>query len=482
MSDETQIDVLSASRLVFILFLLISCSSSSSEHLSRGYKFLDVSASLQQANGVFSHLTKHDYKPAVDLITNSSPLNFSLSISLHSRSSLLLTDYSQNYTTLTLSRLSRDKARVRSLLLNHPAATTVRRPEQLQSPVFSGTSQGSGEYFARIGVGQPANQYYMAIDTGSDVSWLQCDPCSDCYQQTDPIYKPSSSSTYKPLGCNTLQCAFLEVSACRTNTCLYQVSYGDGSYTVGNFATETISFGQYGSVPAVAFGCGHDNVGLFSGSAGLLGLGGGRLSLPSQIKATSFSYCLVDKDSRSFSTLEFNSAPPGDSVVAPMLKNALTSTYFYVGLTGISVGGRALKIPASMFDIGADGKGGVIVDSGTAVTRLRTEVYTLVRDTFKSMSPYLRSAGRFSLFDTCYDFSSETTVKVPMISFQFAGGKTLPVRPSNFLIPVDEKGKFCFAFAGTSGPLNIIGNLQQQGTRVTYDLANRNIGFSPNKC
>ncbi|KAL7099056.1 hypothetical protein ACP275_09G058500 [Erythranthe tilingii] len=457
----------------------MSSLSSSSQHLS-GYQHLDVSASLQQANGVFS---QSQQPTTVDhlLTTNSSPPNFSLSISLHSRSSLLLTDYSKNYTSLTLSRLSRDKARVRSLLLNNPT-TTGRRPEQLQSPVFSGTSQGSGEYFARIGVGQPANQYYMAIDTGSDVSWLQCDPCSDCYQQTDPIYKPSSSSTYKPLGCNTQQCVALEVSACRTNSCLYQVSYGDGSYTVGNFATETISFGQYGSVPAVAFGCGHDNVGLFSGSAGLLGLGGGRLSLPSQIKATSFSYCLVDKDSRSFSTLEFNTAPPGDSVVAPMLKNALTSTYFYVGLTGISVGGRALKIPSNMFEIGADGKGGVIVDSGTAVTRLRTEVYTLVRDTFKSMSPYLRSAGRFSLFDTCYDFSSETTVKVPMISFQFAGGKTLPVRPSNFLIPVDEQGKFCFAFAGTSGPLNIIGNLQQQGTRVSYDLANRNIGFSPNKC
>lgn len=72
------------------------------------------------------------------------------------------------------------------------------------------------------------------------------------------------------------------------------MEYGDGSRTSGNFATDTVSFGSSGSVPNMAIGCGHDNEGLFVASDGLLGLGGGPLSLPSQIKATSFSYCLVN--------------------------------------------------------------------------------------------------------------------------------------------------------------------------------------------
>jgi hypothetical protein len=58
---------------------------------------------------------------------------------------------------------------------------------------------------------------------------------------------------------------------------------------------------------SAVIGCGHNNEGLFIGAAGLLGLGGGSLSFPSQIITTSFSYCLVDRDSESASTLEFNS-------------------------------------------------------------------------------------------------------------------------------------------------------------------------------
>lgn len=468
---QTHFTALSLSPLILTLLLQITPSSS---HEQR-FQSLDVSSSLHQALQVFSATTTNQQLLLTNFNSSSSSPD-SLSFSLHPRS-FFPHHHNNNYTSLTLSRLSRDQARVNSIL-----SSSVRRPEQLQSPIISGIRQGSGEYFARVGVGRPAKDFFLAIDTGSDVSWLQCNPCSDCYQQTDPIYDPSASSTYNPLSCDSQQCNALQISACRTDTCLYQVSYGDGSYTVGDFATDTISFGSSGSVPGVAFGCGHDNEGLFSGAAGLLGLGGGKLSLPSQIRATSFSYCLVNRDSSSSSTLEFNSARPADSVLAPLLRNSLISTYRYVGLTGIYVGGRPVQIPPSLFDIGADGKGGVIVDSGTAVTRLRTEVYNSVRDAFASMTQNLPSAGGFALFDTCYDLSSMSTVRVPTMSFQFSGGKTLALPPGNYLIPVDGRGKFCFAFAGTSGRLSIIGNVQQQGTRVSYDLANKYVSFSPNKC
>ncbi|KAK6148664.1 hypothetical protein DH2020_019576 [Rehmannia glutinosa] len=347
------------------------------------------------------------------------------------------TTSNNNYTSLTLSRLARDEARVNSILASHSRALSRRsrsrlRPEQFESPVISGIRQGSGEYFTGSGW----------VDPLRNTTW------------------PSASSTYKPVACNSRQCTSLEVSACRIDSCLYQVSYGDGSYTVGNFATETISFGSSGSVPNVAIGCGHDNEGLFSGAAGLLGLGGGSLSLPSQIRATSFSYCLVNRDSSSSSTLEFNSAQPIDSVLAPLLSNP---THHHLPLR-------------------RDGRGGVLVDSGTAVTRWRTEVYTAMRDAFKSMTRNLPPASGFSLFDTCYDLSSMESARVPTVSFRFSGNKTLPLPPSNYLIPVDNAGKFCFAFAPQSGSLSIIGNVQQQGTRVSYNLANKYIGFSPNKC
>ncbi|XP_057785882.1 protein ASPARTIC PROTEASE IN GUARD CELL 1-like [Salvia miltiorrhiza] len=195
-----------------------------------------------------------------------------------------------------------------------------------------------------------------------------------------------------------------------------QVLYGDASHTIGNFATVTISFGSSGTVDNVAIGCGHDNGGLFFGAAGLLGLGGGASSLPAQIKATSFSYCLVDRDSNSSSTLDFNSIPPADSVAAPLVDNPSNDAYRYVPMTGISVGGEAVKFAASLLEMGSDGSGGMIVDSGTTVTRLRRDVYGLVRDAFRNKTSALPWVGDYALFDTCYDLPSLSKARIPMVA------------------------------------------------------------------
>jgi len=36
----------------------------------------------------------------------------------------------------------------------------------------SGLAQGSGEYFASVGVGTPPTPALLVLDTGSDVVWL----------------------------------------------------------------------------------------------------------------------------------------------------------------------------------------------------------------------------------------------------------------------------------------------------------------------
>lgn len=457
---------------------------------------LDVSGSLQNTRGVlsFDPQSQTSFSEQEQEQRQEQTSSGSFSVRLHPRESLVRTPY-REYKALVLARLGRDSARVDALAsklnlaLNNVTRTdltplrTEIQPEDLSTPVVSGTSQGSGEYFSRIGVGTPAKQFYMVLDTGSDVNWLQCQPCTDCYQQTDPVFTPSSSSSYTALTCESPQCGSLEVSACRTGKCLYQVSYGDGSFTVGDFVTETVSFGDSGAVNNVALGCGHDNEGLFMGSAGLLGLGGGPLSLTKQVKASSFSYCLVDRDSSKSSTLDFNSAAPGaESVFAPLVKNGKVDTFYYVGLTGMSVGGKTVSIPPSLFQMDESGDGGIIVDSGTAITRLQTQAYNSLRDAFVKLTPDLKSTSGVALFDTCYDFSSLSSVQVPTVSFQFTGGRSLALPAKNYLIPVDSAGTFCFAFAPTTSSLSIIGNVQQQGTRVTFDLANSRVGFTPNKC
>ncbi|KAL8201938.1 hypothetical protein R6Q57_011085 [Mikania cordata] len=474
----------------FLLFLSLITFSLYPATATVSTASLDVATAVQNTLDLLNPTLFQQLQTQTPLENTSSPFTFTL----HPRSSIHHNHLQHHdYESLTLARLTRDSHRVTflttklDLTISGPNKSVMNtdsmlKLEDLSVPVRSGISQGSGEYFARVGLGTPAQHYYMVVDTGSDINWLQCKPCKKCYQQTDLVFNPLGSKSYHSLSCRSQQCASLDITACRNNKCLYQVSYGDGSFTVGNFVTETVSFGRSGSVPKVALGCGHDNEGLFVGAAGLLGLGGGSLSLPSQIKATSFSYCLVDRDSRTASTLEFNSAPPSNSVTAPLLRNAKITTYLYVGLTGISVGGRPLSIPPSIFAVDRTGRGGAIVDSGTAVTRLQTQAYNSVRDAFKKQASNLKPTTGFSLFDTCFDLSSKTRVTVPTVSFNFAGGKSLSLKPQNYLIPVNSHGKFCLAFAPTDSSLSIIGNIQQQGTRVGYDLSKSVVSFSPHNC
>ncbi|XVF22369.1 hypothetical protein REPUB_Repub12eG0166600 [Reevesia pubescens] len=390
-------------------------------------------------------------------------------------------------------RLQRDALRaetIYSLVSKAVARNPPRAPgrrSSFSSSIISGLAQGSGEYFTRLGVGTPPRYLYMVLDTGSDVVWVQCSPCKKCYSQSDPIFDPTKSRSFSGIPCGSPLCRSLDSSGCNhRRMCLYQVSYGDGSVTFGDFSTETLTF-RRNRVGRVALGCGHDNEGLFVGAAGLLGLGRGRLSFPSQTGRrfnSKFSYCLVDRSASSKpSSMVFgNAAIPRTALFTPLLTNPKLDTFYFLELLGISVGGtRVPRIRPSMFKMDQDGNGGVIIDSGTSVTRLTRPAYIAMRDAFRVGASNLKRAPDFSLFDTCFDLSGKTSVKVPTVVLHFRGADvSLPA--TNYLIPVDSSGTFCFAFAGTMSALSIIGNIQQQGFRVAYDLAGSRIGFAPRGC
>ncbi|XP_054779904.1 aspartyl protease family protein 2-like [Prosopis cineraria] len=388
-------------------------------------------------------------------------------------------------------RLQRDALRAKALVSMAARAGTRNvtrgRGSGFSSSVISGLSQGSGEYFTRLGVGTPPRYVYLVLDTGSDIVWLQCSPCKRCYSQTDPVFNPSKSRSFAGVPCGSPLCHRLDSSGCnRKKVCMYQVSYGDGSFTVGEFATETLTF-RGTRVARVAIGCGHDNQGLFVGAAGLLGLGRGSLSFPTQTGrrfSRKFSYCLVDRSasSRPSVILFGESAVSRTARFTPLLKNPKLGTFYYVELLGISVGGAPVPgASASLFRLDPAGKGGVIIDSGTSVTRLAQPAYIALRDAFRIGASHLKPAPEFSLFDTCYDLSGKTEVKVPTVVLHFRGADvSLPA--TNYLIPVDTSGTFCFAFAGTVGSLSIIGNIQQQGFRVVFDLGSSRVGFAPRGC
>ncbi|XP_051132786.1 aspartyl protease family protein 2-like [Andrographis paniculata] len=468
---------------------------------------LGATASLELQNFVLTTLPQNQSRP---LSTTSSsdeqqPLFQSppdsqfdtLSLDLHHVDNLFAEALSSSSTPTPESlfeiRLLRDAARVEALssLAAAPRsnASGKARPRSgdFSSSVISGLAQGSGEYFTRLGIGSPPKYVYMVLDTGSDVVWVQCSPCRKCYTQSDPVFNPKASKSFLGVSCASPLCRRLDSPGCNNRQkCLYQVSYGDGSFTFGEFSTETLTF-RGTRVSNIAFGCGHDNEGLFVGAAGLLGLGRGKLSFPTQAGGRfgrKFSYCLVDRSASSKpSSMVFGeSAISRNAVFTPLLTNPKLDTFYYVGLNGVSVGGRRVPgITPALFKLDAMGNGGVIVDSGTSVTRLTRPAYVALRDAFRAGASQLKRAPDFSLFDTCFDLSGKTEVKVPTVVLHFKGADvSLPA--ANYLIPVDSSGKFCFAFAGTMSGLSIIGNIQQQGFRVAFDLARNRVGFAPRGC
>lgn len=496
---EKSVMVSVALALCFVCFMSASAREILDE-LSAAHQVLDVEAALRPRT-VPSKASAQEWSQ-----TMQGEEEDSIVLQVVHRDSLSSSSNGSTVKGILQERLKRDAARVTSINarvqlaamgvskaemkpLNGSSIDARFNGEAFSSSIISGLAQGSGEYFTRLGVGTPPRYTYMVLDTGSDIMWSQCLPCSKCYTQTDPLFNPKASSSYRHVPCAAPLCKKLDISGCRNNRyCEYQVSYGDGSFTVGDFATETLTFrGQV--IKRVALGCGHDNEGLFVGAAGLLGLGRGGLSFPSQTGPQfnkQFSYCLVDRSSSgTASSLIFGAAAiPKAAVFTPLLSNPKLDTFYYVELVGISVGGRRLaSIPASVFRMDATGNGGVIIDSGTSVTRLVEPAYTAMRDAFRAGTGNLKSAGGFSLFDTCYDLSGLKTVKVPTLVFHFKGRADVSLPATNYLILVDSASAvFCFAFAGNTGGLSIIGNIQQQGFRVVFDSMTNRVGFKTNSC
>jgi aspartyl protease family protein len=373
----------------------------------------------------------------------------------------------------------------------------------LRSPVMSGVPFDSGEYFAVIGVGDPPTHALVVIDTGSDLIWLQCLPCRRCYRQVTPLYDPRNSKTHRRIPCASPRCrGVLRYPGCdaRTGGCVYMVVYGDGSASSGDLATDTLVLPDDTRVHNVTLGCGHDNEGLLASAAGLLGAGRGQLSFPTQLAPAYghvFSYCLGDRMSRarnSSSYLVFGRTPELPSTAfTPLRTNPRRPSLYYVDMVGFSVGGERVAgfSNASLALNPATGRGGVVVDSGTAISRFARDAYAAVRDTFVSHAAAAgmrRLRNKFSVFDTCYDLHGNgpgTGVRVPSIVLHFAGAADMALPQANYLIPVvggDRRTYFCLGLQAADDGLNVLGNVQQQGFGVVFDVERGRIGFTPNGC
>ncbi|XP_061350079.1 aspartic proteinase CDR1-like [Gastrolobium bilobum] len=349
-----------------------------------------------------------------------------------------------------------------------------------------------GEYLMSYSLGTPPFQLLGIVDTGSDIVWLQCKPCETCYNQTTPMFNPSKSKTYKPIPCSSTKCQSIRDTSCSSDNeqiCEYSINYGDGSHSQGDLSVDTLTLSSTSGspipFPRTVIGCGHSNTVSFMGkTSGIVGLGGGPISLISQLGSSTsgkFSYCLVpmfSDSNNSSSKLNFgeNAVVSGDGTVSTPLVIKKPDVYYYVTLEAFSVGDKKIEFGSS--SSGFSEEGNIIIDSGTTLVLLPSDVYSKLESAVANVVKLERVQDPTQQLNLCYRATSGQ-LEVPIITAHFKGAD-IQLNALNTFVEVDD-GIVCLAFTSSDG-LAIFGNLAQQNFLVGYDLQNNIVSFMPTDC
>ncbi|XP_026378831.1 aspartic proteinase CDR1-like [Papaver somniferum] len=273
---------------------------------------------------------------------------------------------------------------------------------------------------------------------------------------------------------------------------LHFVRYGDGSYSTGNLAFETLTFdstsGRSIQLPNIAFGCGHNTAtGHFNEKgSGLVGLGGGELSLISQLGSkidSKFSYCLVPShDVSSKFIFGSNAEMTGKDVLStPLISDPFQKTFYYLALEAISVNEN--KVPfisdtSSTKDTEAFQEDNyIIIDSGTTFTFLPEEMYSDIESEIKKAIQVEPTVGPNG-FNLCYPFDDSMTFPEVTVHFTDADIK---LDAGNYFVPVGG-GFICLSFFPSKTPPYLYGNVAQINFLVEYALTENKVSFKPTDC
>ncbi|KAG6606984.1 Aspartic proteinase PCS1, partial [Cucurbita argyrosperma subsp. sororia] len=347
-------------------------------------------------------------------------------------------------------------------------------------------------------MGTPPQLMDMVLDTGSQLSWIQCHGKVDG-KSVKPGFKwfnPSLSSTFSFLPCNSSLCKpripdfTLPTSCDPRRHCHYSYFYADGTLAEGNLVTEKFSF----TASPIAIGC----VKPSAENRGILGMNTGHLSFISQAKISKFSYCVPGRSRSDLTGLFYLGDNPNSGkfkyvnmLTFPESQNSpsLDKLAYTLPMKGIRIGRVQLKISPAVFKPDPTGAGQTMIDSGSELTYLVDEAYNKVRaEIVRLVGPMMKKGYEYaSVADMCFDGAMAAAAgrRIGEMWFQFENGVEILVGKGEGLLTVVEKGVKCVGI-GRSGRLgtesNMIGNVHQQNMWVEYDLANKRVGFGGAVC
>ncbi|KAG6414804.1 hypothetical protein SASPL_122178 [Salvia splendens] len=412
---------------------------------------------------------------------------------------------------LSLERASHDGVGV-SQLRHRDRVRHGRLLQQQQQPsgVVDFSVEGTydpylvGLYYTRVKLGTPAKEFYVQIDTGSDVLWVSCNPCKGCPSSSGlqielEFFDPPSSSTASPISCSDQRCALgaqSSDSGCSgQNQCGYTFQYGDGSGTSGYYVYDSMYFDSVvgsslasnNSAPVV-FGCSTSQTGDLTkpdrAVDGIFGFGQQGLSVISQLSSQgitpySFSHCLRG-ESGGGGILVLGQIVEPNMVFTPLVPS---QPHYNVNLQSIAVNGQTLSIDSSVFATSSNR--GTIIDSGTTLAYLAEEAYdpfvtTITETVSGSVRPLLAKGNQ------CYLTTSSVSEIFPQVTLNFAGGASMILRPQDYLLQQNSIGGvavWCIGIQKIQGQgITILGDLVLKDKIVVYDIAGQRIGWANYDC
>ncbi|KAI3417265.1 Peptidase A1 domain-containing protein, partial [Psidium guajava] len=400
--------------------------------------------------------------------------------------------------SVELSRLrDRDRARHRSMLQAFDGVVDF--------PI-GGTSDPLllGLYYARVQLGTPPREFYVQIDTGSDLLWVSCSSCNGCPRTNAlnmplHVFDPGSSSSASVMSCLDERCtpgvqASDSVCPTQSNLCSYSLAYEDGSRASGYYVTDLLTFNEIegnvlvNSSAAVMFGCSTSQTGDLQEADktmdGIFGLGQQETSVVSQLASLgvaprAFSHCLRG-DGDGGGTLVLGEIMDPNIAYTPLVPS---QPYYNLNLQSISLNGQSLSIDPSVFATFSDR--GTIVDTGTTLAYLVEEAYdTLINAIAIGVSQtahMLTNEGNHCFFTT-----SNVVDIFPQVSFNFDGGASMILSPQEYLVQqnsFDGSTVWCMGFSKAQGQARtILGDLVLKNKIVVYDLAGQRLGWTNYDC
>lgn len=90
----------------------------------------------------------------------------------------------------------------------------------LGTDTLLGLPLGVTQYLIQIDVGIPPKTQYVIFNSGSNLMWIECNPCK-CYPQPNPIFNPANSASFAILPCSSTFCDDLQKPNYHQGQCQY---------------------------------------------------------------------------------------------------------------------------------------------------------------------------------------------------------------------------------------------------------------------